>query len=391
VITSIIALAIPPLSPRPVHAALTSHVPILINGNSGFTKPDPVNGGGSGALNDPYIIENWVIDASSADGIRIKSTTAYFIVRNCLVENGGSSYYGIYLENVINGKIKNNTVENNYYGVYLYNYSNNNTISSNIAENNHGSGIYLVFHSDSNLVVGNIVENSSNRGTVLYNSDNNLVYHNNMKNSIPQAYNGGSNYWDDGYPSGGNYWSNYAGVDNFKGENQNIPGSDGIGDTKYNVYEGGQDRYPLMNPWLNPCTGEASVSLAISGISPYLWGICKANVTVNLTINRGDNLRLRFLALNNSTIENENVIWSRTVPGSQTVNLTNLVISHDNHAPYPSDYMKRVKLVLTDNAGNVILDNMSWYKVVQDDWGNRIVSIVVNWANVPTTRDQCDF
>ena len=44
---------------------------------------------------------------------------------------------------------------------------------------------------------------------------------------------GGYNDWDNGYPSGGNYWSVYSGVDNNHGINQDIPGSDGIGDTPH--------------------------------------------------------------------------------------------------------------------------------------------------------------
>jgi hypothetical protein len=38
---------------------------------------------------DNYIIENYVINASKANGIDIRNTTAYFVIRNCLVENGG--------------------------------------------------------------------------------------------------------------------------------------------------------------------------------------------------------------------------------------------------------------------------------------------------------------
>jgi len=117
--------------------------------------------------------------------------------------------------------------------------------------------------------------------------------------------------------------------------------------------------------------------------APFLYGIYKAYVNVNLTVYTGDNLRLRFLALDNKTVENENVIWSRTAPGTQTVTLENLFVPHDNALiglGHPNDYIKRMKLVLTDSAGNVILDNMAWYKVVQDDWGDRISWIVLNWA-----------
>jgi parallel beta-helix repeat protein len=570
IIASIVALAIPLLSTGTVHAALTSHATIYINGNGGFTKPDPVNGGGSGTKNDPYIIENWVITPWSSTGISINNTTAYFIIRNCIVENGGEGgypVYGIFFYKVTNGKIVNNTVDTNGYNIRLENsdnntlennsivetiypgygsgilleYSNNNTLSNNAAWNG-SSGIALSYFSENNTLINNtVVSNaygiqlydSANNNTLINNTcennycgiqlftsvhtsaDNNRVYHNNLVNN--QVQDTGSNYWDNGYPSGGNYWSYYHGSDNYHGPNQNILGSDGIGDTPENIPGGSnQDRYPLMNPgspgyvrgvsvsispssnrgadnttltytvtvtntgsvsdnysltvsdnaspsWspsldntilrgvapsANKSTilrvtvpssavagaidnirvtvtsqadntvhdnasciayaGTASLGLATSGTPPYLWGIRKANVTVNLTVNTGDNLHLIFLQYDNKTVEWDTVIWSRTAPGPQTVTLTNLVVQHPGNLN-----VKRVKLVLTDNAGNVVLDNMAWYTVVQSDWGSRIIwivvnwanhtssqqnqlgneiiQIVVNWANVPTTSDQSDF
>jgi hypothetical protein len=161
-----------------------------------------------------------------------------------------------------------------------------------------------------------------------------------------------------------------------------------------------------------PVTGTASIRLATGNppIAPFVWGIRKVKVTTSLVVSQGDNLKLIFLAYDNVTIESQAVIWSRTAPGAQTVNLTNLIVSHDNAL---SVNVHRVKLVLTDSAGNVILDNMAWYKAVQDDWGARINWIVLNWSShnssqqdqlgaeitqiilgwsaVPTTRDQHDF
>jgi len=343
VVASIIALAIPLLSPSPVHAALTSHAPIYINGNAGFTKPDPVNGGGSGTAGDPYIIENWDISAENYPGIEIRNTTAYFIIRNCYVHDGGSNYVGTYFYNVTKGVIdntitennevgicleysdnnliKNNTCENNsILGIFLY-ISNNNLIDNNICEKNKQIGIHLE-NSDNNTISNNIakntqiydgidLENSNNNfvsnntcknnnrsGIFLYlswnntidnntcrnnywdgihlnssvnnlvsnntcsnssygygiyivwSSDNNRAYHNNILNNAIQAYDAGSNYWDNSYPSGGNYWGDYTGVDENQGENQDIPGSDGIGDTPYDISGGSnRDRYPFMSPF----------------------------------------------------------------------------------------------------------------------------------------------
>jgi hypothetical protein len=66
----------------------------------------------------------------------------------------------------------------------------------------------------------------------------------------------GDNFWDSGiYPFGGNYWSDYNGKDDYYGDNQDITGPDGIGDTPYNISQQkisnkiNQDKYPLMFPY----------------------------------------------------------------------------------------------------------------------------------------------
>ena len=137
VIASIVALAIPFLSPSTVRATLTTHDPIYIEGNDNFT---PANGvvAGSGTENDPYIIENWDINAENANGIEIRNTTAYFIIRNCLVENGGYSHDGIYLGNVINGKIENCTCYNDYSGIRLDSSSNNTLVNNSCSNDEDG-------------------------------------------------------------------------------------------------------------------------------------------------------------------------------------------------------------------------------------------------------------
>ena len=269
--------------------ALTPHAPIYIDGDDNFI---PANGvvSGSGTENDPYVIENWEISAENAYGIEIRNTTAYFVVRNCVVENGGGAYDGIYLYNVVNGRIENCTVENNYCGIRLISdnniiknntcsnnefigiclfFSSNNITKNNTCENNESGiylydssnnitenntcennlyGIYLRDSSDNSIIRNNKISNNDN-GICLVFSNNNRIYHNNFINNGTQAsVFFSTSYWDDGYPSGGNYWSDYTGEDIYRGENQDIPGSDGIGDTPYIIPGGNQDRYPLMNP-----------------------------------------------------------------------------------------------------------------------------------------------
>ncbi|GAI30298.1 unnamed protein product, partial [marine sediment metagenome] len=146
------------------YATLTPRSQIFIESDDFFTPDNGVNGGGSGTPADPYIIENWVIDASGAHGIRIENTTKYFVIRNCLVENGGSSYYGIYLENVINGKIENNTCRStSHYGILLY-YSSDVNLTNNTCESN-SYGISL--SSSDNCTIENNTCGSNNRGIYL--------------------------------------------------------------------------------------------------------------------------------------------------------------------------------------------------------------------------------
>lgn len=103
-------------------SAPVSHAPIFVGNNSSFT---PANGvtSGSGTKNNPYIIENWEIDAGSGTGIQISSTSVYFILRNCKVTNG---QWGISLSSVSNGTVTGNQCfDYTEAGIYLYSSSNN--------------------------------------------------------------------------------------------------------------------------------------------------------------------------------------------------------------------------------------------------------------------------
>jgi parallel beta-helix repeat protein len=271
----------------------TPHYPIRITNDDFFNLDNGVVAG-TGSKEDPYIIENWVISAKNANGIEIRNTTACFIIRNCLVENGGKlNNFGIYLESVANGKVENCICENSIYGIYLSDSVINNSIinntclnnqhgiiledssnniianntcsnnvwygitlnyysSNNILDNNNCSnnsyGICIRYLSDNNTVLNNICSNNA-YGIGLSSSDSNFIFHNNFLDNASQALDDGSNYWDNGYPSGGNYWSDYNGGDNYWGENQDIPGGDGIGDTPYFISGGSNaDHYPIMNP-----------------------------------------------------------------------------------------------------------------------------------------------
>ena len=191
---------------------------------------------------------NNIISKSNAsynvNGIYLQSSS------NNIIEKCTASYNfsrGIHLESSDNNIISNCTAKNNTNGIYLQSSSNNKIIDNSNTSNNGLGGIVIRFSSENNLVSNSIAENNYYGIYLSDLSDNNYIHHNSFRNDPYQAWDNSSNRWDNGYPSGGNYWSDYAGADNYQGENQDIPGSDGIGDTPYDIPGGAnEDRYPLV-------------------------------------------------------------------------------------------------------------------------------------------------
>ena len=96
-----------------------NHSPIYIDGNASLATFIGDEGlSGDGTYESPYIIENFTIDASTANGIAIFNTKAYLIIRNCTVSNGSiPGTYGMYLSNVTNVNITDNELNWNYNGI----------------------------------------------------------------------------------------------------------------------------------------------------------------------------------------------------------------------------------------------------------------------------------
>jgi len=157
-------------------------------------------------------------------------TTSY-----CTILNNSISYkQGIVLLGLGNyfNNILNNTVRFGEYGIGLGASAMYTTISGNVISRNE-YGLFIAY----------------NQG---YPNYDNYIYHNDFVDNVVNAridedrY---SNVWDDGYPSGGNYWSDYVGVDEKSGPDQDLPGRDGIGDKFYIIDSNNVDHYPLMKPW----------------------------------------------------------------------------------------------------------------------------------------------
>ena len=133
------------LSDSPIKLQGKFTLPINITHNDNFSLYDS---GGDGNASTPWIIENYVINASGfgCHGVFIANTTDYFILQNCTIIEADGTYHGMRLENVSNGKIRNNTVADNAgNGIYLY-QSSNNIISHN--------SFYLAKNPESTLSMG---------------------------------------------------------------------------------------------------------------------------------------------------------------------------------------------------------------------------------------------
>jgi parallel beta-helix repeat protein len=162
------------------------------------------------------------------------------------VKVSGTSYAIDFVDSFDNTVANNSILNRN--GISLTNSNDNTIIGNSISEDDFA---VLLLSSSNNTVISNDINNNW-RGLFLY-SSNNRICHNNFTDNAVQVFtniNAYKNTWDNGYPSGGNYWSDYAGVDKHYGPGQDIPGSDGIGDTPYYIDSINRDNYPLMSPYL---------------------------------------------------------------------------------------------------------------------------------------------
>jgi len=264
-----------------------------------------------------------IIDGDgTTDAIRI--TAENVTVRNFMIRNEGSNpgihlYYAnssliennfitnthdaIWLEHSFQNIVRRNNVSsNNNQGVLLH-YSSNNTIQENVVEYS-GYANINIYASHNNTIQGNIMQHhwlafiihyGSSKNQILENtfdgeyaifSGGNKFYHNNFLKTFSGAF-VALNTWDDGYPSGGNYWIDYVDADVKSGSGQDLPGSDGIGDTPYIIDADNRDHYPLMSPYGAPqfLTYRLTIATTVGGTTSPTIGTYNytANSTVQVT------------------------------------------------------------------------------------------------------------
>ena len=251
------------------------------------------------------VADNFVSNVSPS-GIQVLSTSKVAVVRNTVLRSGG----GIYASYMNDSRVEENvlancsgsglsltgtnvTISRNLFmsdpnGIVLA--GDNITFKGNQVQTNRGS-LWGVPHGGLNCYGSDrlIVENNSfssnypgisisscsnvslqynniSDNITLWAEDNMTVWGNSMHDvSVPGYFTFGVVSWDQGYPKGGNSWSQYAGVDQRSGPNQDMPGPDGIGDTPYLVNGSEYDNYPLMSAPTTPDVEPPFTVLSVSG------------------------------------------------------------------------------------------------------------------------------
>jgi len=177
-------------------------------------------------------------------GVYIYSST-YINVSGSYITNNRAE--GILLEGCTAAGVAKNTITCNGWGVRAKKSNTIRVYVNNITENSEG---ICYEHCSGSSIVENIIATNT-IGIHFIDSSNFIIYSNNFINNDTQASIGADcqNSWNQSYPAGGNFWSDYTGVDEMQGPNQNETGSDGIGDTPYVINANNTDYYPLMNPY----------------------------------------------------------------------------------------------------------------------------------------------
>lgn len=292
----------------PTVGALVDHDPIVINSDAGFAS-----GGfpGSGTVDDPYRIEGYriVTDALHRNGVEVRDTSAYFVVRGCVIE---ADYIGVnvgstaprtcsILDNVITGRtgdggginlsadgvlVVNNTCSGFVIGVHT-NYADDCIFQLNNFSYNAYHGLNIRF-SDDCLITGNTVVGNGGHGIfIIRDSTGNKVYNNTVVgNGYIETYEwddiysytiasqgcdeGRSNTWYDEESKTGNRWSDYS----------------GSGDYILDGSAGAVDKYPLPSetPVVKPpeetdggIPGFSVLSVVLGALAMALFGRCRVS------------------------------------------------------------------------------------------------------------------
>ncbi|KKM27180.1 hypothetical protein LCGC14_1577320 [marine sediment metagenome] len=336
---------------------------------------------GSGTENDPYIIENVIIDAqnpfnnetdiddfidieTSTAGITIQNSIVYFIIRNSTIYNSEARVYdsGIKLMNVNNSQLINNTCSSNSIGILsIFNYtyyisSSNNVISNNSLKNN-WVGIYS--YSINNKISNNIIKN--NFGGIISMGINNTISLNSLDNNGDGIMLFGRN----NKISKNNLTHNINGLwllDSFnnsivensinnnsgngillQSSNYNNISKNEVYNNKINGIHLGEGFYPYMGPFLGP-----------SQDTNYNW------ISENKVYNNSNGILLNYT--------NNNHIINNTINNNEFSGIELIF----------SDYIDILNNTIEANYYGINMEESDWNDIIQNTINNNYYGISLN-------------
>ncbi len=280
---------------------------IVFNGN-GHTI---TNGAGYDCFAVGYGPNNVTIANTTAIGFNI---CLYLEANNCTIKGNTFSSNG-YTDNV-----RVRSAGDNYF-------------EGNNITNSGGTCVNMYFWPGlNNTFVENYILNSN--GVAITRSSGGggaKFYHNVIGGGVDTFYTPDCT-WDNGYPSGGNYWIGYVGIDKFSGPNQNITGSDGIGDTPLVLGPDEFDHYPFLmldifNVSQTPSTDSVlstdvvAVNATVTHYFPLEQVILNCTYT-NSTTTWTDSINMTNL---------EDDVWNGLIPALPVgTNVTYVIVAQDN-------------------------------------------------------------
>ena len=184
-----------------------SAVTYFINGNTQLAEKAT---SGSGTEEDPYVIEDMLVNSSFGLQV-IWNTDAYLIVRNCTFTGEDGDYdTGLHIAQASNILLVDNLIYGNYYGLVLSDECYDITVQWNNITDNSNIPLWVKEDTANNTIWGNYFTNNG-RNVYDYsaNSSNNVWslngvgnYYGNYENDYQNAANDGF-VWDMPYVLGG--------------------------------------------------------------------------------------------------------------------------------------------------------------------------------------------
>jgi parallel beta-helix repeat protein len=338
-----------------------------------------VNGSSENTIRDSTIhdsLEGLVIDLSdnvtmssnnitdiAGTGVLLSESTGCDISNNNISDN---FWHGIHLYKSLDNSITSNIIGGNFRGLYVAGTSGDKSGFNDIKYNQISSnrdGIHMQSFAEFNTIANNNISYNTWAGINITSGINNQIYHNTFWSNSKQAYDDTSgNAWDDGYPNGGNFWTDYAGVDEKRGANQDVPGSDDLGDEVYTIDPDSVDRYPLMNQ--------------TRLLAPYL--IALVSPLNNSIIRAGTLLDFDILLQNPPTVNyTDNGASNTTITPPYDVNTTGW-----------ADGVHNVTVYVVDSSWQV---NSSYFLFTVDSNGPEIVLVSPLNNSMFAAREVIDF